>query len=77
MADYTAKMLTDEEMVSRMVDAFLRWRMPDDFAPDAGITFTPPANGAPDYLWRPVGTNLLTAQQAKAMVRNMLDACAA
>jgi hypothetical protein len=49
------------------VDRFLSWRLPDDFAPDAGISFEP--NPMP-HCW-PVGTNLLTATQAKAMLEHV------
>lgn len=44
-----------------MVDRFLGWKLPKDFAPDAGISFE---EGA---LW-PSGTNLLHAGQAKEML---------
>lgn len=49
--------------IDAMVNRFLGWRLPNDFAPDAGIQFTPSTN---PHGW-PVGTNLLTAVQAKAM----------
>lgn len=66
--------MTDEQ-IKRMVDRFLMWRLPDDFAPDAGISFDPISNkGTPhEYRHVPVGTNLLTAIQAEQMVRHMLD----
>lgn len=54
--------------IKTMVDRFLGWRLPDDFAPDCGISFTP--LGHPNG-W-PVGTNLLTAAQAEAMFRHAL-----
>lgn len=49
--------------VSRMVDRFLGWPLPKTFAPDAGITFTPPMH---PHSW-PCGTNLFDASQARAM----------
>lgn len=49
--------------VSAMVNRFLGWKLPQDFAPDCGISFKP--LGHPNG-W-PVGTNLFTADQAKAM----------
>ena len=58
--------------VKAMVDRFLRWPLPDDFAPDCGINFkrAPDARGyAPSW---PIGTNLLTAAQAEAMLRHVL-----
>lgn len=56
------------QKIDKMVDRFLCWRLPDAFGPDAGIAFTPPKN--PD--WWPVGTNLLTAEQAKAMFEHCM-----
>jgi len=56
-----------------LVDRFLSWRLPHDFAPDCGITFDgckPDALGyAPSW---PVGTNLLTADQARAMIKYII-----
>jgi hypothetical protein len=64
-------MIVTDEMVSR----FLTWRLPDDFGPDCGIHFTPfHPNGVTRY--EPVGTNLLTAEQAKAMLTHVLAAAA-
>lgn len=55
-------------MIDKMVDRFLTWPLPKDFAPDCGISFI--ENRSP-HCW-PVGTNLLTAEQARAMVKHML-----
>lgn len=52
--------------IKHMVDRFLSWRLPEDFGPDAGISFDR------GLLHEPVGTNLFTATQAEAMVRYML-----
>jgi hypothetical protein len=65
-----------EKQIDEMVDRFLRWELPADFRPDGGIKFTPPHEiyslvENPDDLW-PVGTNLFTADQAKAMIKHML-----
>lgn len=63
--------MTDEQ-IKRMVDRFLTWKLPADFSPDNGISFEPEYTTHP---WptkarrEPVGTNLLTATQAEAMVR--------
>jgi hypothetical protein len=62
--------MTDDQ-IKIMVDRFLMWKVPADFSPDGGVKFEP----APLYgggFHRPVGTNLLTATQAEAMVRHML-----
>jgi len=65
-----------DDQIKRMVDRFLTWRLPDDFAPDGGITFQKIGNAGTtyEYTHEPVGTNLLTATQAEAMVRAMLAA---
>lgn len=53
------------DRVKHMVDRFLQWKLPADFNPDGGIEFKKTGE--------PVGTNLLTATQAEAMVRFMID----
>jgi hypothetical protein len=58
--------------VDKMVDRFLVWPLPDDFSPDGGITFTP--FDATGYRFRPIGTNLLTAEQARKMFEYVLCA---
>jgi hypothetical protein len=59
-----------EDQIKYMVDRFLAWRLPDDFLPDGGISFSEPRRSAPGW---PIGTNLLTAIQAEAMIRHMLE----
>lgn len=72
-----------EDQIKHLVDRFLGWRLPENFSPDAGISFK--------RLWRdrhdhngnvvydgdswpmPTGTNLFDATQADAMVRHMVD----
>ena len=61
-----------EQQIKHMVNRFLGWKLPSDFAPDGGISAVRP-NYAPNVQWEPVGTNLLNATQAEAMVRYMLD----
>lgn len=56
----------NKPMIDQLVDRFLGWKLPEDFSPDCGITFKPILNSAP------VGTNLLTAAQAKAMLEHVL-----
>lgn len=66
-----AKIVEEEDLVKTMVDRFLSWKLPEDFSPDCGISFTPmPPNGTTPF--GPVGTNLLNAEQAEQMVRHML-----
>lgn len=59
--------------VKAAVDRFLGWSLPRDFAPDCGISFDgrgPDGRGY-DRGW-PVGTNLFTADQARAMLEHVL-----
>lgn len=58
---------TTTRVTDAMVSRFLGWKLPEDFAPDAGITF----NHDPDD-FMPTGTNLLTADQARAMLEHVL-----
>ena len=66
---------TTDDLVNEMASRFLCWKLPKDFSPDAGISFSPtkPYDGD-EYgnSWWPVGTNLLHAGQAEEMVRHML-----
>ena len=63
---------TTDDLVDKMVDRFLCWKLPGDFEPDAGIVFRPVFEyDRDDYRW-PIGTNLLNAGQAKEMVRHIL-----
>lgn len=63
------------EAVEYMVQRFLSWKLPENFNPDAGISFKPTFN---DHLpvpmkHNPTGTNLFDCTQAKAMVEHMLE----
>ena len=66
--------MTDEQ-IKHMVGRFLSWKMPANFNPDAGITFTPDYNVGTQWPMKhePSGTNLLDYTQAKAMVLHMLE----
>ena len=65
--------MTPNPDIAKMVDRFLAWKLPKDFNPDGGITFTPEANvGTPHpYRHEPMGTNLLNGVQAKAMLETV------
>lgn len=65
----------NDEQIKHMVDRFLMWKLPWGFCPDGGISFEPAYNnGTPQGgKHEPVGTNLLSADQATAMVRHMLE----
>jgi len=57
----------------KLVNRFLGWKLPATFGPDAGISFKPyhPQQTPDSHLW-PVGTNLLTATEARAMLEHIL-----
>ena len=64
-----------EDQIKHMVNRFLAWRLPENFSPDAGVSFKKFYNehiGHPAK-HEPSGTNLLDANQADAMVRHMLE----
>lgn len=75
----TERGLSDEQ-IAHMVSRFLWWKLPENFRPDCGITFEAEhskefmaAQGKPPMRHEPVGTNLLGADQAKDMVRFMVE----
>lgn len=63
-----------DQRIERMAGRFLNWKLPADFAPDGGVTFEPVGNRdtGNEYRREPVGTNLLTYNQAVEMVRHMI-----
>lgn len=61
----------EKPSIDAMVDRFLGWKLPSDFHPDGGITFTPGHTNTSSPWW-PIGTNLLTADQARAMIEHLL-----
>lgn len=69
--------MTDEQ-IKHMAERFLRWKLPADFCPDAGISFKAEFNQHTAYPSRhePTGTNLLGYSQAEAMVRFMVEGLA-
>jgi len=60
--------------IKEMVDRFLSWRLPDDFSPDGGISFTHITHPSWTHDSWPIGTNLFTAAQAEQMFRHVLAA---
>ena len=60
-----------KSLVDSMVNRFLGWKLPMDFAPDAGISFKP-TKPYEEPGWWPVGTNLFHAGQARDMIEHML-----
>jgi hypothetical protein len=69
--------MNNDELIKKMVNRFLAWKLPANFAPDAGITFKADYNQDTPYPMRhePIGTNLFTADQAKAMFEYLLCEC--
>lgn len=57
------------KMIDKMVDRFLGWKLPKDFGPDCYISFD--REQAESHGW-PIGTNLLTADQAREMFEHAL-----
>ncbi len=71
--------MTDEQ-IKHMAERFLCWKLPEDFHPDAGISFEREYNvewmarqGKPPMRHEPIGTNLFNYRQAVEMVRHMLQ----
>ena len=64
-----------QAQLDHMVNRFLGWHLPETFRPDGGISFEPTYNnGTPEGgKSEPVGTNLLTATEAAAMVLHMIE----
>lgn len=60
-------------LIDQAVDRFLGWKLPDDFSPDGGISFSPYFNEGTPYQMRHTssGTNLLSGIQAKAMLEHV------
>ena len=60
--------MTKDEIIKSASDRLMGWKLPRDFAPDGGITFSLPAYEGFDLpmCW-PIGTNLLTHEQAQKM----------
>lgn len=62
------------KVTDQMVNRFLGWRLPADFEPDGGVEFhrVMQDGRARPTEWWPVGTNLLTFSQARAMLEHVL-----
>lgn len=65
----------DDELIKKAVDRFLCWQLPRDFHPDNFIHFDKylrESHGGESANPWPTGTNLLTADQARAMFEHCL-----
>ena len=64
------------KVTDEMVNRFLMWKFPEDFHPDGGILFKRESDYEhPEFgrtKFAPTGTNLLDAQQARAMLEHVL-----
>ena len=65
----------NEELIKYMASRFLGWKLPNNFTPDAGISFKAEYNENTPYPARhePTGTNLLDYNQALEMVQYMVE----
>ena len=64
-----------EDQIKHMTERFLGWKLPENFCPDGGITYSPTFNTGTKYEGKnhPSGTNLLDFNQAQAMVRYIVE----
>jgi len=64
----------NDDQINRMISRFLGWKLPENFSPDAGISFKAPYNENTRYTFKhePTGTNLFNWAQADEMVRYMI-----
>lgn len=58
---------SDESMAKKMARRFLCWKLPRDFSPDGFVKFDRSRTSYSDPYGWPVGTNLLTEEQAVEM----------
>ena len=65
----------NDEQIKHMVDRFLGWKLPENFSPDAGISFKPDFNEHTPWPMKhePCGTNLFDERQAEAMIRYLVE----
>jgi hypothetical protein len=66
-----------EVVTNEMMNRFLGWKLPADFSPDGGITFKRIYNETSPFgprIAEPTGTNLFTADQARAMLEYVIGA---
>lgn len=66
--------MTDAQ-IKHMTERFLRWKLPENFNPDGGISFQRIFNENTPYPSKaePSGTNLFDYNQAKAMVQHLVE----
>lgn len=71
----SSKLTITETKIKHMAEQFLRWRLPENFNPDSGISFQKTFNENTPHPMKnePTGTNLFDIGQAIEMVRHMVD----
>lgn len=73
----TAESAAKIHITNEMVNRFLSWPLPPDFAPDGGISFQRESGyDHPEFgrtKAKPIGTNLFTAIQARAMLEHSVN----
>lgn len=69
MSDNHAHARAREQAIEALTQRFLGWEFPADLTPDGGLSYLRPA---PPHT-PPVGTNLMSHDQAKAMFVQLLD----
>lgn len=67
---YEMMQIKRTKVIDAAVNKFLGWKLPFDFAPDAGISYD---QAYRDKWGLPTGTNLFTAEQAKYMFKHCLS----
>lgn len=70
--DERSKPVDYDQLIDYMVSRFLAWRLPDNFRPDNGISYTRP-NYAASVDATPTGTNLFDVTQADRMMRHIVE----
>jgi hypothetical protein len=66
-------MTFDKKQMDAIVSRFLAWKLPKTFSPDCWISFNLPKENFDKPGFWPVGTNLLTSDEARAMLEHVLD----
>lgn len=61
----------DKKTLDAMVNRFLGWKLPESFGPDCFVHFDR-ERATKNQSW-PIGTNLLNADEARAMLEHVLD----
>lgn len=58
-ASVSVSQQTREQVINKMVDRFLQWRLPENFVPDCGISFKKPDRPYAEAAWWPVAPDAM------------------